>query len=100
MENRQVFETPPTLAELRYFLLVILEELKTYKLWPANCWFFVSLLQQHLEGANEGHFVDGSLAWAKLAQDIRDRVKDRLRLFYHMPAPFTVGRWDDVFLAR
>jgi hypothetical protein len=36
LENRQVFETPPTLAELRYFLLVICDELKTYKLWPVS----------------------------------------------------------------
>lgn len=49
------------------------------------------MLQQHLEGANEGRFVDGSLTWAKLAQGIRERVKDRLRLFYHTPLPFAVS---------
>ena len=29
----------------------------------ANCWFFVSLLQQHLGGEETGSFVDGSVKW-------------------------------------
>lgn len=35
-ENRQEFETVPTLMELQYFLRVICQELKTYSVWPVS----------------------------------------------------------------
>lgn len=53
----------------------------------ANCWFFVSLLQQHLAAAGDGFFLYGSLPHPTLAQEIREKVNERLRLLYHMPAP-------------
>lgn len=100
----------PTLGELQHFLRVISEEIAVYQVWPvrpislvrldsmgltqyrlqANCWFFCSLLQEHLEGENQGRFIDGSLQHANLARRIRDRVKERLRLFYHIPIRLTV----------
>lgn len=107
-ENRQRFETRTTLGDLRYLLEVIREELNAYQLWPvscntfyttgyhshsafqANCWFLVSLLQQHLQGDEYGCFVDGSSKWGGTARKIRSRVKERLRLLYHIPLPFTV----------
>lgn len=33
-ENKQLFETIPTLKELQYFLRVICKELKVYSVWP------------------------------------------------------------------
>lgn len=57
----------------------------------ANCWFLCSLVQQHLEGANKGWFVAGSLPHADLARNIRRRIVEQLRLFYHMPDPFSVS---------
>ncbi|KAF8315961.1 hypothetical protein DL93DRAFT_2096595 [Clavulina sp. PMI_390] len=43
-----------------------------------NCWFFCSLIQQHLAGARTGWFVDGNLKHANLASDIRLRVSSRV----------------------
>lgn len=59
--------------------------------YQANCWFFVSLLQQHLQGDEVGAFVDGSVKWGEVAHGIRSRVKERLRLLYHIPLSFTVS---------
>ena len=53
----------------------------------ANCWFFVSLLQQHLAAAGDGSFSYGNLPYPTLAQEIRQKVNERLRLLYHMPTP-------------
>lgn len=47
-------------------------------------------MQQHLQGDETGCFVDGSIQWGETAQNIRARIKERLRLVYHMPLPFTV----------
>jgi len=42
-----------------------------------NCWFFCSLIQQHLEGTQSGWFENGSLKYASLAQRIRLSVATR-----------------------
>ncbi|KAF8316117.1 hypothetical protein DL93DRAFT_2227031 [Clavulina sp. PMI_390] len=84
-ENRQEFQTIPTLGELRHFLVVITEEIREYQVWPANCWFFCSLIQEHLGGEYHGSFVDGNIQHPELARDIRNRVKERLRCLYHVP---------------
>lgn len=88
---------------------MICEELVVYKIWPvsnvhhssrvdgsltiryqANCWFLVSLLQQHLQGDEIGCFMDGSLKWGSTARRVRARVKERLRSIYHIPLSFSV----------
>lgn len=43
-----------------------------------NCWFFCSLIQQHLEGAGEGWFLNGSAKYQSLAHDIRVRISSRV----------------------
>jgi len=91
-ESRQIFSTAPTLGELRYFLRVICKELKRYQLWPANCWFFVSLIQEHLSATGDGTFTRGTLPNPSLAQSIRDQIRRELSLVYHMPEPLTVTR--------
>jgi hypothetical protein len=110
IENRQAFVTVPTLEELRYLLIIIVEEITKYQVWPvrsprwglesflncspgntqANCWFFCSLVQQHLEGASDGWFENGSLMFPKLASSVRTRVSERLRLLYHAPVAISV----------
>ena len=99
-ENKQVFEQPPNLMEFARLLRIITEEIVQYRVWPVrflrrsyrpsstdlnaffdqeNCWFFCSLLQQHLEGLETGWFKDGELRHANLAKDIRSRVYGRVR---------------------
>lgn len=91
-ENKQIFPEPPILRELVCLLRIIVEELVEYRLWPVNlissflhplathgplqhnCWFFCSLIQQHLEGANDGWFEDGETKYTSLARDIRIRI--------------------------
>ncbi|KAF8322223.1 hypothetical protein DL93DRAFT_2163059 [Clavulina sp. PMI_390] len=84
-ENRQTFERKITLDDLRHLIVIILDELVVYQLWPANCWFFVSLIQQYLQGHGAGSFVDGSSKWGDTASEVRKRVQERIRLVYHVP---------------
>ncbi|KAF8308163.1 hypothetical protein DL93DRAFT_2159211 [Clavulina sp. PMI_390] len=78
-ENSQVFANPPNLGSFARVLRIINEEIALYRLWPENCWFFCSLLQQHLGGAETGWFMNGSLKYAKLATEIRARIFTRLQ---------------------
>ncbi|KAF8290244.1 hypothetical protein DL93DRAFT_1099596 [Clavulina sp. PMI_390] len=48
LENSRLLGHHPSLAHLNSLLTIITEELNTYKIWPENCWFFSSLVQQHL----------------------------------------------------
>ncbi|KAF8292330.1 hypothetical protein DL93DRAFT_2174102, partial [Clavulina sp. PMI_390] len=59
-ENARILEHPPSLANLNRLLRIIREELQTYSIWPENCWFFCSLVEQHLAAAESGWFVHGT----------------------------------------
>ncbi|KAF8303394.1 hypothetical protein DL93DRAFT_2102455 [Clavulina sp. PMI_390] len=85
-ETRQLFHNIPTLGDLGTILQVISEELTTYQLWPANCWFFVSLIQQHIGGLNQGVFEAGSIQWGQTAHQIRQRIQERLWSLNHLSA--------------
>lgn len=61
-----------------------------------NCYFFCSLIQQHLGAENDGRFVFGILPYPDLAQTVRDRVKERIRQFYNMPLPYSVRIFQQV----
>ena len=41
------------------------------------CWFFCSLIQQHLNGAQSGWFENGNLKYARIAQGVRLSVATR-----------------------
>jgi len=88
------FERSPTLGELRSLFGVIIQALHRYQLWPvsiswrrgvtsqhltkllqANCWFFVSLLQEYLIEIGNGKFTRGCLPVPSLAPDIRQAIK-------------------------
>jgi hypothetical protein len=56
-----------------------------------NCYFYCSLIQEHLAATGEGAFSEGKLPYPNLAREIRTRVNERVRLFYHMPAPLTAS---------
>jgi len=72
------FKKPPNLGTFRKFLLVICEELTFYQVWPDNCWFLCSLLQEHLAKAGDGSFEVGKLMHPKLGNYIRGRINYRL----------------------
>ncbi|KAF8292331.1 hypothetical protein DL93DRAFT_2174103 [Clavulina sp. PMI_390] len=55
-ENSRILEDPPCLADLIRLLRIICEELQIYRIWPENCWFFCSLIQQHLAASTDGWF--------------------------------------------
>ncbi|KAF8320416.1 hypothetical protein DL93DRAFT_2164033 [Clavulina sp. PMI_390] len=74
--------------DLNQLLRIITKELQQYKIWPENCWFFCSLIQQHLSGVAHGaRDIQESNAWfaesganvqhAKLGKRIRKRVFER-----------------------
>lgn len=58
-----------------------------------NCYFFCSLIQEHLGAESEGNFLTGKLPYADLAQEVRHRVQERLRYVYHMPESLTVSAY-------
>ncbi|KAF8289138.1 hypothetical protein DL93DRAFT_1163578 [Clavulina sp. PMI_390] len=69
-ENEKVFLLPPTLIKLCCLLRILIKELVSYRVWPENCWFFCSLLQQHLGGA----YRLGGPTRAPSAPQIRSRI--------------------------
>lgn len=56
-----------------------------------NCYFYCSLIQEHLGAEGEGMFSTGRLPYPDLAQEIRGRLKERVSLFYHMPTALTAS---------
>ena len=66
--------------------------LGSHYLAQANCWFFVSLLQQYLGDTGDGNFTHGNLPYPELASDIRERVKSKMQLYYRLPHPEMVCR--------
>ncbi|KAF8313658.1 hypothetical protein DL93DRAFT_2097689 [Clavulina sp. PMI_390] len=86
-ENRLAFPPSqrPTLYELQIFLSVIIEEMVIYKVWPENCWFFCSLVQQHLARAEDSYFDIGSLQHPNLARNVRNQIQERVRKIFHEP---------------
>ncbi|KAF8308164.1 hypothetical protein DL93DRAFT_2171326 [Clavulina sp. PMI_390] len=73
-ENRKFFTAPPNLKELCCLLRVVIDELTSYRIWPDNCWFFCSLVQQHLGGV----FVNGGPTYAPQAREIRAQIFHRV----------------------
>ncbi|KAF8316815.1 cysteine proteinase [Clavulina sp. PMI_390] len=93
-ENLQLFRVPPTLLQLERFLRVIDEEIPSYHVWPDNCWFFCSFLQQHIGILNQGYYEQGKAQHTELAPHIRERVNTRLRPLYphHIAILAPLGR--------
>ncbi|KAF8310025.1 hypothetical protein DL93DRAFT_2230586 [Clavulina sp. PMI_390] len=79
IENSWVLDEQPTLADLNRLLIIITEELETYNLWPENCWFFSSLVEQHLvaSAVDPFHASPTSIKYAELGPSIRARVLAR-----------------------
>ncbi|KAF8322224.1 TPR-like protein [Clavulina sp. PMI_390] len=69
-ENLQKFDRSVTLDDLRHLIVIILQELVVYQLWPGHA---------------AGSFVDGSLKWGDTAHEVRKRVRERVRRVYHIP---------------
>lgn len=81
------------MGQLRVLLGVICAELKAYQVWPVsgnsqsydqiltrndlqqNCWFFVSLLQQHLGRIGMGSFILGHLAFPTIGPRVRHKIE-------------------------
>ncbi|KAF8295731.1 hypothetical protein DL93DRAFT_2161312, partial [Clavulina sp. PMI_390] len=88
LENSMTFpKSSPPLNSLCPLFHIMCTDLSSYMLWPANCWFFVSLIQEHLFERFHGYFEIGELKWGKLALDIRSHVSEKVRLDFHLPSP-------------
>ncbi|KAF8299279.1 hypothetical protein DL93DRAFT_2173573 [Clavulina sp. PMI_390] len=91
LENSMTFpKSNPPLNSLCPLFHTMCTELSSYMLWPANCWFFVSLIQEHLFEQFHGYFAFGELKWGKLALDIRSHVSEKVRLDFQLPSPPTL----------
>lgn len=56
-----------------------------------NCYFFCSLIQEHLGADGDGRFVEGTLPHPNLAIERRRLVTEQVRLLYRTPKPFSVS---------
>ncbi|KAF8306153.1 hypothetical protein DL93DRAFT_2232698 [Clavulina sp. PMI_390] len=85
LETSRSLQNRPTLRDLSRLLRIVNEELLRYRIWPENCWFFCSLIQQHLAGATLAHQPDSewfiesrvNIQHVKLGKGIRERVFQR-----------------------
>ncbi|KAF8300173.1 hypothetical protein DL93DRAFT_2091006, partial [Clavulina sp. PMI_390] len=62
--------------------MIISEELEEYNIWPENCWFFSSLIQQHLAGAAEAGWSSSrakTIKHIEMGEAIRRAVFARYR---------------------
>lgn len=64
---------------------ILIRELTMALYAKSNCWFFSSVLQQHLELHHGAKFVDGALKHPGLGEKDRRRLDQRLRA---VSAPF------------
>ncbi|KAF8306156.1 hypothetical protein DL93DRAFT_244496 [Clavulina sp. PMI_390] len=72
----------PPLGDFSKFLRIMLEELLQYHIWPDNCWFFCSIIEQHLvslvlsPGSNYEWFAAAGLDIKHLdmGNDYRERI--------------------------
>lgn len=104
LENHQVFETCPVLDNLRVLLRAIFIELPEYRLLPVsfsrllrytigrlkstrqeNCWFFCTLIQEHLVAHENATFITGNLVFQAAAPDARQRVGRRYLTLREVP---------------
>jgi len=78
--SRIAFKNPPSLKVMESLLIAIYEESKMYSVWPENCYFFCSVMQEYLFCHHGGHFASGlrELYWPDLGLDVRARIYDRL----------------------
>jgi len=77
-ENVLNFKSAPTLGNFRHFLIIFCEELLEYHVWPENCWFLCSLLQEYLAAEGGGVFGPGTLIYPDLGIQIRRTIHTRV----------------------
>ncbi|KAF8307942.1 hypothetical protein DL93DRAFT_2231938 [Clavulina sp. PMI_390] len=70
LENSRTLSKCLRLADLNRLLSITTEELEKYRIWPDNCWFFCSLVQQHLVEAEPGPFRD-KVQHMKMGNEVR-----------------------------
>ncbi|KAF8299899.1 hypothetical protein DL93DRAFT_581750 [Clavulina sp. PMI_390] len=76
----------PSLSDLNRLLLIIVEELRIYNIWPENCWFFSSLVRQHIAAADFSLLSPEKInvKHVELGRDIREQLFAR---YYWGPEP-------------
>ncbi|KAF8328436.1 uncharacterized protein EI90DRAFT_3065294 [Cantharellus anzutake] len=83
--TRIVFRVPPSLTDLFHVLEALRESSKFYKLWPENCWFFASVVAEHLYGLDKSAELTGTLRWLNLGADVRQRIHQMIASYDHPP---------------
>lgn len=107
-ENRQMFpeDWAMSLGDLCHYLMIIVVELKRYRLYRVrclfyiclsslakcmvyqeNCWFFASTLQQFLGASRESTFVEGCLKRPKWASRLRCKLQQKINQLYRLDLP-------------
>ncbi|KAF8299629.1 WD40 repeat-like protein [Clavulina sp. PMI_390] len=93
LETSQDLANAPTLHKLSSLFRIIGAQLVQYRLWPENCWFFCSLVQQHLVGLSDEGLLS-SKEWFKYAGNDTQyitrgkRIRQKVFLLYWMDSFF------------
>ncbi|KAF8328427.1 uncharacterized protein EI90DRAFT_3126210 [Cantharellus anzutake] len=73
-KTRIIFRVPPSLTDLFHVLEALRESSKFYQVWPQNCYFFASVVTEHLSGLDKSAELTGTLRWLDLGADARRRI--------------------------
>ncbi|KAF8325813.1 uncharacterized protein EI90DRAFT_2019763 [Cantharellus anzutake] len=73
-KTKIIFRVPPSLTDLFCVLEALRESSKSYKLWPENCYFFASVVAEHLYSLDESAELIGTLRWLDLGVEARRRI--------------------------
>lgn len=76
------FDSPPTLLHLDKLLNIVTEESVHYTLWPENCFFFASVIQEILSARHNGRLISGKLGHKNLARAVRNRIRTKVEELY------------------
>ncbi|KAF8328438.1 uncharacterized protein EI90DRAFT_3155807 [Cantharellus anzutake] len=85
-KTRIIFRTAPSLRDLFRVLEALRESSKFYELWPENCYFFASVVAEHLYGLDESAELVGALRWLDLGAEARRRIHQIIASYDHHPA--------------
>ncbi|KAF8306157.1 hypothetical protein DL93DRAFT_2088938 [Clavulina sp. PMI_390] len=85
LEYSRTLPDLPPLGDLSRFLRIMSEEMLSYQIWPENCWFFCSLIEQYLvslaicPGSNSEWLVAAGIdiKFADVGTEIRQRIFTR-----------------------
>ncbi|KAF8328420.1 uncharacterized protein EI90DRAFT_3017716 [Cantharellus anzutake] len=73
-KTKITFRVSPSLTDLFCVLEALRTESRSYQVWPENCYFFASVVAEHLHSLDNGAELIGALRWLDLGIQARRRI--------------------------